>query len=194
MAEHHLTTPITDEDVKGLALGDGVYITGTVFSSRDMGHLEMLKIVEAGGELPEDLNGAVVFHAGPVAMRDGDGWRLVVIGPTTSTRMEPHAEFVAGLGVKLIIGKGGMFDGSRKAFREHTQAYLQAAPGCAALLASGVKGIRDVHWLELGMPEAMWVMDVEEFGPFIVTMDCSGGSTYADVRAAGAAAIAALGY
>ena len=127
-------------------------------------------------------------------LKKGYGWTLNVIGPTTSIRMEPYAEMMGQLGVKLLIGKGGMGEDSRKAFRSYTQAYLQAPPGCAVQIASGVIGVKAVHWLEKGMPEAMWVMEVADFGPFIVAMDCKGNSLYDNVRASGHKAIEAKGY
>lgn len=185
MSEHHLKLPITDDnDVTSLEIGDTVLLTGTVFTARDMAHIEIKKCLEAGKALPEDLKGAAIFHAGPVALKQDEGWRLNVIGPTTSIRMEPYADMVGQLGVKLIIGKGGMAQDSLNAFKKYKQVYLQAAPGCAAKIASGVKAIKNVHWLENGMPEAMWVLDVENFGPFIVTMDTKGNSTYDKVKAA----------
>lgn len=195
MATHTLSLPIADADVEKLEIGDSVYINGLVRTARDMGHIEIRKLLEAGKPLPENLAGGAVFHAGPVCLKRADGgWDMNVIGPTTSIRMEPYADMVGELGVKLIIGKGGMAEDSKKAFAKYKQAYLQAAPGCAVQIASGVKSVKAVHWLENGMPEAMWVLEVEKFGPFIVTMDCRGNSTYDTVRAKAREAIKAMGY
>lgn len=194
MAVHELTLPVTNEAVEALNVGDTVYLTGTVRTARDMAHLEIKKLLEQGRPLPEDLRGGAIFHAGPVALKEGDGWRINVIGPTTSIRMEPHADMVGKLGVKLLIGKGGMASDSREAFKKYTQAYLQAAPGCAVHIASGVTSVTAVHWLENGMPEAMWVLKVHRFGPFVVTMDSRGNSRYEDVKESAARAIAAMGY
>jgi len=182
MAEHNLTLPITNEDVEKLKTGDSVYLNGIVYTARDMAHIKIKKLLEQGADLPEKFAGSAIFHAGPVALKDGDGWKLNVIGPTTSMRMEPYAEMVGQIGVKLIIGKGGMFADSLKAYQKYKQAYLQAAPGCAVKTAAGVKAIKKVHWLENGMPEAMWVLEVEKFGPFIVTMDTHGNSVYEQVK------------
>ncbi len=194
MSVHELTLPITDEAVSALQVGDTVYLTGIVRTARDMAHLEIRKLLDQGKPLPEELKGSAIFHAGPVALKQGDGWRLNVIGPTTSIRMEPHAEMVGQLGIKLIIGKGGMAAGSQAAFKKYKQAYLQAAPGCAVQIASGVKALKNVYWLENGMPEAMWVMDVQRFGPFVVTMDAHGNSRYDELKAKAAKVIADLGY
>lgn len=183
MAIHNLNLPVNDAQVEHLQIGDTVYLTGTVYTARDMAHLEIKKLLAAGKPLPVEMAGRAIFHAGPVVRKQSDGWELVVIGPTTSIRMEPHARMIGELGVKLIIGKGGLAKDSREMFAKHKQAYLQAAPGCAVQLAAGVKKVLNVYWLENGMPEAMWELAVEKFGPFIVTMDSKGGSRYDDVRA-----------
>ena len=184
MAEYTINLPATDEDVEKLNIGDTVYINGTVCTARDMAHLQMRELVENGKELPEKIAGGAIFHAGPVMKKDeNDQWKLRVIGPTTSIRMEPHADFMGRMGVKLIIGKGGMGEDSLAAFKKYKQAYLQAAPGCAVVLAAGIKDVKNVHWYENGMPEAMWVLEADNFGPFVVTMDCKGNSRYNDVKA-----------
>jgi len=182
MASYELNVPLSDKDVEQLRVGDTVYMTGAVFTSRDMGHLEIKKTLQAGGELPVDFSGSVIFHAGPVLKKTEQGWDMVVVGPTTSFRMEPYAEMVGQLGVKAIIGKGGMRDGSVKAFQKYKQVYLQAAPGCAVKLASAVKSVEGGFWLEKGMPEALWILHVEKFGPFAVTMDSHGKSVYQDIK------------
>lgn len=183
MAEYTINLPATDEDVEKLNIGDTVYINGTVCTARDMAHLQMRELVENSKELPENIAGGAIFHAGPVMKKDeNDQWKLRVIGPTTSIRMEPHADFMGRMGVKLIIGKGGMGEDSLAAFKKYKQAYLQAAPGCAVVLAAGIKDVKNVHWYENGMPEAMWVLEADKFGPFVVTMDCKGNSRYNDVK------------
>ena len=184
MAEYTINLPATDEDDEKLNIGDTVYINGTVCTARDMAHLQMRELIENGKELPEKIAGGAIFHAGPVMKKDeNDQWKLRVIGPTTSIRMEPHADFMGRMGVKLIIGKGGMGDDSLAAFQKYKQAYLQAAPGCAVVLAAGIKDVKNVHWYENGMPEAMWVLEADKFGPFVVTMDSKGNSRYNDVKA-----------
>lgn len=184
MTTHHLSIPINDSQVDNLQIGDTVYLTGKVYTARDMAHFEIKKLLSVAEALPVDLTGQVIFHAGPV-MRKVDGqWEIVVVGPTTSIRMEPYAQMVGELGVKLIIGKGGMVEESKQAFQQYSQAYLQAAPGCAVQIGSGVKKVISVRWLENGMPEAMWEMEVEHFGPFIVTMDNKGNSRYEAVKEA----------
>jgi fumarate hydratase subunit beta/L(+)-tartrate dehydratase beta subunit len=170
-------------------IGDTVYLTGTVYTARDMAHLEIKKLLENGQELPVELSGRAIFHAGPVVRKREDGWEMIVVGPTTSIRMEPHAKMVGELDVKLIIGKGGLSKDSKEAFQKYKQVYLQAAPGCAVQLAAGVTAVPNVYWLENGMPEAMWELAVENFGPFIVTMDSKGNSRYDEIKAAATAKI-----
>lgn len=182
MAEHNLSLPVNDIQVENLKIGDTVYLTGTVYTARDMAHLEIKKLLTKGEPLPVELSGRAIFHAGPVVRKTDEGWEMVVIGPTTSIRMEPHAKMTGELGVKLIIGKGGLAKDSREMFQKYKQAYLQAAPGCAVQLAAGVKKVETVYWLDNGMPEAMWVLEVERFGPFIVTMDAQGNSRYDEVK------------
>lgn len=182
MATHDLNLPVTTEQIEQLRIGDEVTLSGTVYTARDIAHLGFQTCLREGHPLPINLEGRALFHAGPVVRRKGDRWELVAIGPTTSIRMEPYADMVGQLGVKLIIGKGGLSQGSQEAFRRYRQAYLQAAPGCAVLLAKGVKKVVDALWLENGMPEAVWTLEVERFGPFIVTMDAEGNSRYDSVR------------
>jgi fumarate hydratase subunit beta/L(+)-tartrate dehydratase beta subunit len=183
MEKRVFTTPLQEEDMRSLVVGDVIYITGHIFTARDMGHLKIKALLEAGEPLPKDFTGAAVFHAGPIAFQDDTGaWQLNVIGPTTSIRMEPYAEMMGELGVKAILGKGGLADGSLAAAAKYGYIYLQAAPGCAAQMSQGVDGIVDVQWFdEMGMPEALWDLEVTEFGPLVVGMDTHGASVYASI-------------
>ncbi|MDR3564627.1 MAG: FumA C-terminus/TtdB family hydratase beta subunit [Negativicutes bacterium] len=182
MATHELTIPLSNQDMEKLQAGDTVYLTGAVFTARDMAHLEVKKLLQENGKLPVDFSGSVIFHAGPVLKKNEQGWDMVVVGPTTSIRMEPYAEMVGQLGVKAIIGKGGMKEDSLKAFQKYKQVYLQAAPGCAVKLASAVRSVEGGYWLERGMPEALWILNVEKIGPFAVTMDSHGKSIYQELK------------
>jgi tartrate/fumarate subfamily iron-sulfur-dependent hydro-lyase beta chain len=182
MSTVYLQTPLKNSDVENLNIGDIVYVSGTVYTSRDMGHMRIAEYLCKGKSLPVDFNGNVIFHAGPVAVKNGDEWKLSVIGPTTSIRMEPHAEMIGKLGIKMIIGKGGMAENSLKCFSKYRQVYLQGPPGCAVKLGSNVKRIKEVHWLDLGMPEALWVLEVERFGPLIVSMDSNNNSLHSQIK------------
>ncbi|ADE56282.1 FumA C-terminus/TtdB family hydratase beta subunit [Aminobacterium colombiense] len=183
MAEKLLTVPLKEEEVRELKAGDVVYLKGPIFTSRDMGHINIKQLLEKNEKLPVDFNGSAIFHAGPVVNKKEDGtYELVVIGPTTSIRMEPYYKMVADLGVRAIIGKGGLAEDSLRQFAETGQVYLQAAPGCAVVLAEGISKIKEVHWLELGVPEALWVLDAHKFGPLVVGMDSHGTSVYKELR------------
>lgn len=185
MAAYTFITPLREEDMRKLKLGDIVYLKGHIYTSRDMGHLRIKSLLREGKPLPKDFNGVAIFHAGPVALKNEDGsWRLNVIGPTTSIRMEPYAEMVGQMGVRAIIGKGGMAEDTLHACRKYGYVYLQAAPGCAAQLAQGIEKINDVTWYEMGMPEALWDLQANNFGPLVVGMDTNGNSIYAALKAA----------
>lgn len=179
----HLTIPLKEEDVRSLHVGDVVTLTGRIFTARDMGHLKIRELIREGKPLPKVFEGAAVFHAGPVCLKNEDGsWRLNVIGPTTSIRMEPHADLVGKLGVRAVLGKGGMAEDTLRACGEYGYVYLQAAPGCAAKLGQGITSINDVTWFEMGMPEALWDLNAVEFGPLVVGMDTHGNSIYKTLR------------
>lgn len=183
MATYHLSTPLKEEDIRKLDVGDVVYLSGTIFTARDMAHLKIRGLLEQGEPLPKDFTGSAVFHAGPVCLKNEDGsWRLNVIGPTTSIRMEPYADMVGKLGVKAVLGKGGMAEDTAEACKKYGYVYFQAAPGCAAKLAQGVERIVDVNWFELGMPEAVWHLEAKDFGPLVVGMDTKGRSIYANLK------------
>jgi len=185
MKEVKLSTPLKEKDIRNLRIGDVVYISGIIFTSRDMGHLKMQDVIGKGQKLPVDFTGGVIFHAGPVVKQKDNGYELSVIGPTTSIRMEPYSDFVGNLGVRVIIGKGGMEEGTSEALKKYGMVYLQAPPGCAVILGEKVKRIKDVFWKELGIPEALWVLEVEDFGPLVVGMDSGGNSIYRDIKIKG---------
>ena len=182
MKEVKLNTALKEENIRDLRIGDVIYINGIICTSRDMGHLKMREVIEGGEELPVDLTGGVIFHAGPVVKKKGNGYELRVVGPTTSIRMEPYSDFIGRLGVKAIIGKGGMDEGTSNALQKYGMVYLQAPPGCAVVLGEKVEQIENVFWLELGVPEALWVLKVNEFGPLVVGMDSTGDSIYRSIK------------
>jgi len=185
MDKNVLTMPLPEENIRALKIGDVVYLTGHIYTARDMAHLKIRELLDAGLPLPKDFHGAAVFHAGPVCLQNPDGtWQLNVIGPTTSIRMEPHANVVGELGIKAVIGKGGMTQDTLDACAKYGYVYLQAAPGCAATLAQGIRSVYDVTWLEMGMPEALWDLEAVEFGPLVVGMDTHGQSIYKNLKEA----------
>jgi tartrate/fumarate subfamily iron-sulfur-dependent hydro-lyase beta chain len=179
----HLTTPLATKIVAELRIGDVVFLSGRVYTLRDMAHIRIVEDLKEGKPLVDDFNGAAIFHAGPVVRDDCGKWKLSVIGPTTSMRMEPYSDIVLGrLGVKAIIGKGGMGVNTEKALMKHCGVYLLSPPGCAVIQAKFVEEVAGVHWIELGMPEAIWALEVKEWGPLVVAMDSSGRNIFKEVK------------
>jgi len=182
MAEVHLRLPASEGEVRKLRAGETVYLTGTLFTARDEAHLRALEWKREGKELPVRFTEGALYHCGPIMKQEGDRWKIVAAGPTTSGRMNSlEPRFLEQIGARLIIGKGGMSKGVGEAMKKFGAAYLAFTGGAAVLAARRVKEVRGVHWLDLGMPEAIWVLDVEEFGPLTVGMDASGGSLFEDV-------------
>ncbi len=180
MSTKNLSLPLTEQDIRQLKCGDIVTLTGTIYTARDAVH----KFLYEGGESPADLNGSAVYHCGPVTLKDSEGeWKIVAAGPTTSMREEPYmAKVIADHGVKAVIGKGGMGQGTAQACIEHGCVYLSAYGGCAQLLADKIVRVKNVHFYEeFGAPEAIWELEVKEF-PAVVTIDSHGGNLHKDVE------------
>jgi tartrate/fumarate subfamily iron-sulfur-dependent hydro-lyase beta chain len=180
MTEHHLKTPITDEDISKLKIGDIVYLSGTVFTARDEAHIELIKHKGVPGF---DMTGLGLYHCGPVMREEFGKWQVISAGPTTSFRMESlEPEFLDMFPVKIIIGKGGMGDATLEALVKHKVVYVSFTGGAGALAAKGLGKTMGVHFLEeLGMPEAVWIFEAKNFGPLIVSMDHHGHSLYKNV-------------
>jgi fumarate hydratase class I len=185
-----LTTPVSESAIRNLRVGDAVELSGTLFTGRDAVHKSLFK----GGALPPGVNlrGGVLYHCGPVVIKDEAGrWKVVAAGPTTSAREEPYqAHVIQTLGLRGVIGKGGMGDRTLAACQEYGCAYLHAVGGAAQVLAECVRAVRNVYFLEeFGSPEAIWEFEVERF-PAVVTMDAHGGSLHQQVFAASQAELA----
>lgn len=179
MIKNILSTPIQDSDIESLTIGDIIYLNGYLITSRDDVHQRLIKQQK---ELPVDLSGKAIFHAGPI-MQEIEGqkgkYRVISIGPTTSMRMERlEKDFIRQTGVKIIVGKGGMGDDTAQACQEYKAIHTVFPGGCAVLAANCVEEVESVEWLDLGMPEAMWVMRVKEFGPLIVSIDTKGNNLF----------------
>ncbi|MBU4266058.1 MAG: FumA C-terminus/TtdB family hydratase beta subunit [Candidatus Altiarchaeales archaeon] len=172
----NLRTPLSKEDILKLRTGDMVYISGEIVTARDKAHQKALK----DGEFPVDIENGALFHAGPLAKKEGDGWKIVSIGPTTSSRMNSlEVDFIKKFKIFAIIGKGGMSPSVVDAMKGNC-VYLSMTGGCAALAAKSIKAVKDVHWLELGVPEAVWVLEAKNLGPLVVAIDSEGNSIYKD--------------
>jgi fumarate hydratase class I len=182
-----LTPPLSEAQMRALKVGDVVLIDGDMFTGRDNVHAWLMK-----NPPPVDLTGAVLYHCGPVMLKDGDRWRVVAAGPTTSIREEPYqADVIRRYGVRAVIGKGGMGPKTGAALQECGAVYLNAIGGAAQYYAQTLKEVRGVYLLEFGIPEAMWHLRAEGFAA-IVTMDAHGGSLHAEVEQATGEALVAL--
>ncbi len=172
-----LRSPVKREDLEKLSVGDVVYVSGYVITARDSAHRRMLEYLKEGKDLPFEIKNAVIYHCGPLVERRNGEWVVISAGPTTSARLnEPTEELLNYVDAVAIIGKGGMeIDFKGKA------VYLSYTGGCGALASKSIKKVKEVHWLDLGMPEAVWVLEVERL-PCIVAIDLRGNNVYEEVR------------
>jgi len=178
-----LTTPISDQDIRKLKVGDEVYLSGTIVTARDAAH--KLMVEEKPEFIREYLDGSVIYHCGPVVKQDEKGeWSFVSAGPTTSAREEPYqATVMCEYNVKGVIGKGGMGDKTAEGLNKCGGVYFHAVGGAGTLIANSVKKVKKVFKLEeFGTPEAFWVIEVEDF-PLVVTMDSNKNSIHKDIKA-----------
>jgi fumarate hydratase class I len=182
-----LTPPLTEAQMRALKVGDVVLITGEMFTGRDNVHAYLMK-----NPPPVDLNGAVLYHCGPVMLKEGERWTVKAAGPTTSMREEPYqADVIKRYGVRAVIGKGGMGAKTLAALKDFGAVYLNAIGGAAQFYARTVQEVLGVSLMEFGIPEAMWHLRVKGFAA-IVTMDAHGGSLHADVEHATGEVLATL--
>lgn len=179
--EYHLQTPLKFEDIEKLNAGDIVYISGEILTARDEAHARILEMEERGEELPFSLEGAVIYHCGPLMQQTESGWKVISAGPTTSGRMSKMTPpLLKTHKVRAIIGKGGMKNVADSL--KSCCVYIAYTGGCAALAAELIKDVKTVHWPDLGMPEAVWILRVEKFGPLIVGIDAKGKDIFSEVR------------
>jgi fumarate hydratase subunit beta len=126
----------------------------------------------------------IVFHCGPVARKKNGVWEILAAGPTTSSRMEAvEAEFIEKLGPRIIVGKGGMGSKTAEEMKRYGAVYCDFTGGAGVLAARAIERVERVEWIDLGIPEAVWVLRVREFGPMTVAIDTSGENLYEDVAA-----------
>lgn len=179
MKKKYLSMPITNEDLKDIKAGDIVYLNGYLETCRDVAHR---RLIEYGRKLPLNIEGGAIFHAGPIVRPikgEENKFEMVSIGPTTSMRMEKfEKEFIEQTGVKLVIGKGGMGLKTQEACKEFKALHAVFPGGCAVLAATEVEEIEDAQWMDLGMPETLWVCRVKEFGPLIISIDTHGNNLF----------------
>jgi fumarate hydratase class I len=189
-----INIPISDETIRELKVGEPVLLTGTMVTGRDAAHKWMIETfikktrapqgddLAAYEDLKKLLNGAVIYHCGPVvAGLETKEYRFVAAGPTTSIREEPYqADVLKHFNIKGVIGKGGMGPKTLKGCEETPAVYFHAIGGAASFIAQSVKKVLGVYKLEFGVPEALWVVEVKDF-PAVVTMDAHGQSQHAVV-------------
>lgn len=200
-----LSIPIPDEAIRSLKVGDPVSLSGVMITGRDAAHKWMVETFVKSTRQPQGddrevyeaikplLDGGAIYHCGPVVagLETGD-YRFVAAGPTTSTREEPYqGDVMHHFNLKAVIGKGGMGPMTLAACREVPGVYLHAIGGAATLIAQSVKKVLGVHKLDFGVPEALWVLRVEDF-PAVVTLDSHGQSLHAEIEAQSKAALEAL--
>lgn len=187
--EIRLRTPVSEEDIRKLRVGDVVLLSGPMVTGRDAVHHYLLH-----HDSPVPLKGVVLYHCGPVMSRDAAGtWKVEAAGPTTSMREEPYqGDILRKFGIRAIIGKGGMGKKTSDALKEVGAVYLNAIGGAAQFYARTLPRVNGVHLLEeFGVPEAMWEFEAKDF-PAIVTMDSTGGSLHAEVAAESGKQLAGL--
>jgi fumarate hydratase class I len=183
--EYRFTTPLTEDDVRSLGVGDVVILSGPMFTGRDAIHKYL-----STHDSPVDLNGSVIYHCGPVMLKDEDGkWHVKAAGPTTSIREEPYqGDILRKFGVRAVIGKGGMGKKTLAALQEVGAVYLNAIGGAAQFYAERITEVTGVDLMEFGIPEAMWHLTAKDFVA-VVTMDSHGASLHADVEEASGRAL-----
>jgi fumarate hydratase class I len=193
---HKLTIPISEVAIRELRVGDPVALSGVMLTGRDAAHkwmvetfIDKIRAPQGDDQMVYDalrplLRGGAIYHCGPVvAGLNTQQYRFVAAGPTTSTREEPYqAKVIRHFGLKAVIGKGGMGAKTLQACQQEQAVYLHAIGGAASLIARTVRRVVGVHKLEFGVPEALWVIEVEDF-PAVVTMDAHGASLHAEVEA-----------
>ena len=192
---YNLSIPISDEEIRELKVGDSVSLSGIIITGRDTVHKWMIETFIKETRQPEGddlevyeaikplLEGGAIYHCGPVvAGLDSGDYRFVAAGPTTSTREEPYqGDVMRHFNLKAVIGKGGMGPLTLAACHEVPGVYLHAIGGAASLIAQSVQRVTAVHKLDFGVPEAMWVIEVEDL-PVVVTMDSHNSSIHAEVE------------
>ena len=202
---HRLTTPLRDTQIRALKIGDQVLLSGVILTGRDAAHKWMVEtFIEKTRQLEGDdehvyqairgvLDGGVLYHCGPIVSGlDTGEYQFVSAGPTTSIREESYqGAVIRHFNIKGVIGKGGMGEKTGSALREVPGVYLHAVGGAGSLISKCVRKVIGVHKLEFGAPEAMWVIEVQDF-PLVVTMDAHGGSLHETVRNASGETLARL--
>jgi L(+)-tartrate dehydratase beta subunit len=180
MAEYHLKSPFSEADIRQLHVRDIVYFDGLLFGIRDLTQIYMF---DQNHEPPVSLAGAPCIHTAPSLRKVGDKWEKICVGTTTSTRMDRFTPpLIEKYGVRAIIGKGGLYQGSLDAMQKFGAVYLAITGGSAALETKSIEEVEAVYWEHLH-PEALYQFRVKNFGPLTVAMDSHGRHLYEVVTA-----------
>ena len=183
MAVYRLSTPISEKTVRQLRVNDTIYLSGTIITARDAAHKRALRFHEEGKQLPVNLEGLAVFHCGPLVKKEKGVWRMVAAGPTTSSRMDLFEdEFIKNFKVRVVVGKGGMGKRTVDAMKQYGAVYGAFTGGAAVLAAKAIKHVKGVEWSDLGMPEAMWILEIEDFGPLTIAIDAHGNNLFETIQ------------
>ena len=183
MTTYKLITPISEKEVRKLVVNDTIYLTGTIVTARDAAHKRALDFYNKGKQLPINLEGLAIFHCGPIVKKECDRWKVVASGPTTSSRMDLfEEEFIKNFKVRVVVGKGGMDKKTVNAMKQYGAVYGAFTGGAAVLAAKAIKQVKGVEWIDLGMPEAMWILEVENFGPLTVAIDAHGNNLFQTIQ------------
>lgn len=179
MAHYKLASPFAERDIRSLRIRDTVTITGHIFGIRDA---TQIRIFDERQTPPVDLNGAACIHTAPSLKKVGNRWEKISIGTTTSTRMERFSPLlIQQYGVRIIIGKAGLLEGSLEAMKSFGACYLAIVGGAAAVETTQIEEVEEVYWEDLH-PEAIYKFRVKDFGPLIVAMDAHGNHLYFEVK------------
>ena len=189
-----LETPIKISNIKKLHVGDFSFISGVIYTARDKAHVKIRQnrthllsnlegacIYHSRTHLLSNLEGACIYHSGPIIIQTNKKYRVVAAGPTTSARMNEYVPNVIKLGVRVIIGKGGLSDQAVEVMKGRC-IYLAFTGGCGALAQRAIVDVLQIYYPELGETEAVWKLKVKNFGPLIVAIDSYGRSLYKDVE------------
>lgn len=182
MTTYNLETPISEKEIRKLKVNDEIFVTGSLVTARDQAHKRALEYLKKGKLLPINLEGAAIYHCGPLVKKEDSKWTVLSAGPTTSTRMDVfEAEFIKSFKVRVVVGKGGVGGKTAKALMEYGAVYGAFTGGAGVLAAKAIKNVKSVEWLNLGIPEALWVLEVENFGPLTVAIDSHGRNLFMEV-------------
>ncbi len=171
--------PVQDNDVRKLKIKDIIFLNGILITARDQAHKRIMELIKSNKSLPESLNqikGSAIYHCGPIVKEENGEYRIISGGPTTSQRMDLlENKVVKQLGIKFIIGKGGMKNLDTKG---NEVVYLSYTGGCGAIINQKIENVNHVEWKDLGMCEAIWFLKVNQLGPLIVAQDIHGNSLF----------------